>query len=271
MAVFILLVAALPTLAENRVLYVTHEPGTWHDYGAQVVSFRELADAAGWDLTLVTGDLDRLSEFLRTPDYGQAHDAIVYNFCLPDARDLQAMTNLMDQTKRHGVPALLLHCSMHSWWDTFKRGEEIPGHDNHGARARSSLVDRWRAKNPGEPFPLWGDFTGIASTSHGPKSTIKLTKLVDHPALLNLPDNYETPDSELYNNEYTLPQVKPLIRGKQRAFFGAWRAESVVMWEVQRGAGTLMGLTWGHGEKDWNDPVFRQLLTDSVNYLADGR
>ena len=65
-----------------------------------------------------------------------------------------------------------------------------------------------------------------------------------------------------------LPDVKPLLQGKQKAFFGAWRAEAVVMWEVQRGAGTVLALTWGHGEEDWNDPVFRQLVTDSVDYLA---
>ena len=29
-----------------------------------------------------------------------------------------------------------------------------------------------------------------------------------------------------------------------------------------------MGLTLGHGEQDWSDPVFRDLLTGGVNYLS---
>ncbi len=269
LVVLMLGTTSLLALAERKVLYVTHEPGTWHAYTEQLASFKQLADSANWQLVVATGDLQALGNFLRQPDYGMGYDAIVYNFCLADARDLEAMTNLMAQTLEHGVPALLLHCAMHSWWDTFKRGSEIPGHDNHGARASESLVERWKSSNPDQPFPLWGDFTGIASTSHGPQSEIALEKVAEHPALRNVPDGYETPETELYNNEYTLPGVKPLLKGKQRAFFGAWRAEAVVMWEVQRGAGTLLALTWGHGDEDWSDPVFRQLLIDSVDYLAE--
>jgi len=64
-------------LAGGKVLYVTHEPGRWHDYSQQREVFVAIADEAGWDLTVASGDKE-------------------------------AMENLINQARDGGVPALLL-------------------------------------------------------------------------------------------------------------------------------------------------------------------
>jgi hypothetical protein len=247
--------------AGGKVLYVTHEPGRWHDYTAQLGAFRELASIAGWELTVATGDVDALMAFLRTPHFAAGQGAIVYNFCLADSRDLTAMTNLMAQTEQQGVPALLVHCAMHSWWDTFKKGREIPGNELGTARAHRKVLKQWQQTHPDTPFPAWGDFTGVASTRHGPKKPIVLDGQAGHPTTASIPNGYSTGKTELYNNHYVTRDVAPLVIGRQG------KDEAIVMWQAPRGNGQIIGLTLGHADEEWTDPVFLAMLRDAVNYL----
>ena len=257
----------LPTvaLAGGKVLYVTHEPGRWHDYSQQRTAFEAIADDAGWELTVASGDKDAMLAFLRSPDYALGHDAVVYNFCLANSRDIDAMENLISQTRDGGVPALLVHCAMHSWWDTFKKGKAISGNALGLARANKRLLKSWNQSQPDRPLPAWGDFTGIASTAHGPKKPIALQPVTAHPIAADLPGDYQTGKTELYNNHYSTPDVVPLLRGKQGD------EEAIVAWLAPRGKSQVMGLTLGHADEEWGDPVFLQLLSNSVNFLISGR
>jgi len=258
----LMLSLAATAFAGNKVLYVTHEPGRWHNYSDQLAVIRKLASEADWELSIATGSYDETVDFLRTPYFGLGHDAIVYNFCFADSRDMDAMTNLIHQTVGNGVPALLIHCSMHSWWDTYKKGKPIPGNAIGKARASKSLLRKWQKEHPDESMPAWGDFTGIASTGHGSKKPIELSTVqADHPATASLPKGYATSPTELYNNIYITADTVPLLMGKQG------KKESVVMWLSPRGKSQIIGLTLGHAAPEWEDPVFHSLLVDSVNYL----
>ena len=158
----------------------------------------------------MTGTYDEQLARLRTPDYGKPFDALVYNFCFAESRDLEAAANLMDQTRKHGVPALLVHCAMHSWWPTYKTGQPGalgPTYQGH-ALAEPDLVAAWHKAHPRRPFPAWGDFTGIGSTRHGRLAPIELVKVADdHPATRRFPASLTTGDTELYNNVYRLDGV----------------------------------------------------------------
>lgn len=247
--------------AAPRVLYVTHEPGRWHNYTAQLQAFRELAATAEWDLTVASGDVDALLAYLKQPGYAAGRDVIVYNFCLANSQDTAALDNVIAQTEQAGIPALLVHCAMHSWWATFRKGKEIPG--NAGpARASGKLLRQWQKDHPDRPLPAWGDFTGVASTRHGPQQPITLRATGEHPATAGLPAGYSTAATELYNNHYVTDGVQPLLYGRQGD------SEAIVMWTVARGAGRIVGLTLGHAQPEWEDPVFLRLLADSVEWLA---
>ena len=256
----------LPALAQaqGKVLYVTHEPGRWHDYTQQRQAFEGVAEAAGWELNVASGDKDTMLAFLRSADYAAEQDAVVYNFCLADSRDMEAMENLVRQTAELGVPALLVHCAMHSWWDTFKKGKAISGNDLGLARANKRLLKSWAEQHPERPLPAWGDFTGVASTAHGPKKPIALTAATPHPLSADLPAGYHTGNTELYNNHYVTPDVVALIQGKQG------KDEAIVAWLAPRGKSQVMGLTLGHDSDEWEDPVFLQLLSNAVNFLIAG-
>ncbi len=249
------------TLSANKVLYVTHEPGRWHEYTPQLASFKEIATQAKWELTVATGSLEETLAFLGKKDFAAGQDAIVYNFCLADSTDLVAMTNLMRQTEEQGVPALLTHCSMHSWWSTYKKGKLIPGNPLGKARANKKVLKAWQDSNPNTPLPAWGDFTGVASTGHGRQKPIEVIASGDHPATTGLPSRYTTAKTELYNNHYLTEDITPLAVGRQG------KDEAIVMWLAPRGKGQIVGLTLGHGADEWNDPVFRSLLINGVNYL----
>jgi Trehalose utilisation len=253
----------LPLLAQaaGKVLYVTHEPGRWHDYTAQLNAFRAVAQGSEWDLTVASGDKDALFEFLRSANFAAEQDVVVYNFCLANSQDIGAMENLIIQTTEGGIPAMLLHCGMHSWWDTFKKGKPIPGNPLGEARANKRLLKRWQKEDPEKTLPAWGDFTGVASTGHGPKKPIQLIALEPHPLSKDLPANYSTTPTELYNNHYITPEVQPLIRGRQG------KDEAVVAWLAPRGASLLLGITLGHDSDEWQDPVFLKLLENGVNFL----
>ncbi len=249
----------------KKILYFTHEPGTYHKYTPQLAIFRQLAKRAGWDLTVMTGEHEAQIEKLRHPDFGKGFDAIVYNFCFAYSRDLEAAANLIAQTREHGVPAMLIHCSLHSWWPTFKTG--TPGNlgpNYHGnAKAEEELVQQWRLKHGDRPFPVWGDFTGIASTVHGKSAPISMQKVKEHPATRRFPKEFTTGNSELYNNVYQLEQVVPLLRGVQG------KDDFVVMWTCPQGKSEVLGLTVGHDVNDWTKGPYQNLIIDGVNYLAE--
>ncbi|MDX1564884.1 MAG: hypothetical protein R3236_05725 [Phycisphaeraceae bacterium] len=250
-------------VSKPKVLYFTHEPGRYHKYKPQKEIFVKLAEKAGWDVTVWTGSYKEQVAKLRTPDFGRGYHAIVYNFCFAKSKDLEAASNLMKQTRVHGVPAMLIHCSMHSWWPTFKRGK--PGLiEGSKARTDPKLLAEWKKKNPDVPFPAWGDFTGVASGGHGPKKPITMNiveKNKNHPAVAGYPDGFKTGNTELYNNIYVTDDVVPLIEGVQG------RAKAIVMWTAPQGKSQVLGLTLGHGVGDWEASSYHTLITNSVNYL----
>lgn len=259
----------------TRVLYFTHEPGKWHKYTPQLEHFKKIADKAKWEYSVMTGSHDSQINQLRAKDFGKGFDAIVYNFCFAKSEDHEACQNLQDQTTIHGVPALLIHCSMHSFWGTYKaprakKGKEIDMSlytnvgKNKEAIALKSHVDAWEKQHPNKPFPVWGDFTGVASTSHGPKEPIKVEKVTQHPATANYPDNHTTMASELYNNYYITEDVTPLLKGTQEKTSD----EAIIMWEAQRGKGKVMGLTLGHYPEEWETEAFQSLIINGVNSLV---
>ena len=285
--ILLLFVLSSFAMAQKKVLYFTHEPGRWHKYAPQKAIFIQLAEKAGWDLTVSTGEHDPQIVALRNPELTKGYDAVIYNFCFAASKDLEAVSNVIAQTREKGVPAMVIHCAMHSFWGTFKNGHK--GRPATGeAKPLPELVEKWNKENPGKDFPIWGDFTGVASTFHGPKTPIKVTKCCDHEATKSLsPGGYTTVNAELYNNFYVLDSVKPLLKGLQESYPKAIdrkikkgqkltdkekntpknKDEAIVMWQVPQGKSEVIGLSLGHGEEEWNQPEFQGLLIDSVNYL----
>ena len=281
--------------AGKKVLYVTHEPGKYHKYTPQKKIFIDVAEKAGWDLTVSTGDHEPQIVALRDPKLTEGYDAIVYNFCFASSKDLQALSNVVAQTREKGTPCMVVHCSMHSFWGTFKKGTPVGTKHGSKAVADPKVIAEWEKTNPGKDFPIWGDFTGVASTGHGPRAPIEIEKCCEHSATKSIPaTGYTTaPVSELYNNFYVLDTVTPLLKGTQtqvdkkiakkvksgkelnaaekKKLANPRKSTATVMWVVPQGKSKVLGLTLGHDEGEWNQPEFQSLLTDGVNFLINGK
>jgi len=280
--------------AEKKVLYFTHEPGKYHEYTPQKEIFIKIAKRAGWELTVSTGSHEEQIQKLRNENLTKGFDAVVYNFCFAACKDLKAIGNVIAQTRKKGTPSMLIHCSMHSFWATYKTGKAgALGADYKGiAKADPKLVAEWNKNYAGQPFPVWGDFTGVASTGHGPKLPIKVKKCCEHEATKGITaDGYTTVNGELYNNFYVLKSVKPLLQGTQAQYprkiakkmaagkeltdkekkIKAKVATACVMWDVPQGKSRVIGLTLGHSTAEWQQSEFQALIINGVNSLIKNK
>ncbi|WDE98621.1 hypothetical protein PQO03_12315 [Lentisphaera profundi] len=264
----------------QKVLYVTTEPGKHHDYTAQRLIFEKVALEAGWDYTVHSNEHYEQLKQLADSDLTKGYDAVIYNFCFANSKDLLTTENLIKQTREKGTPAMVIHCSMHSFWATFKNGDpKALGSDYKGqAKADAEEVKKWKATYPDREFPVWGDFTGIASTGHGPKIPMKVEKCCEHEATKSLAKGgYTTVNAELYNNYYLVDGVQPLLRGVQKGMGTKGRGknkktykvddEAIIMWQVPQGKSEVVGLTTGHSTEEWQQKEFQLLIKDAVNYL----
>lgn len=253
----------------TKVLYVTMEPGRYHDYTTQKGLFSEISTKNKWDTTIMTSTYEGIIKKLAdNPNFGDGYDVIVYNFCVAGSQDLNAPYNIIEQTKTKGIPAMLIHGTLHSFWPTYKeRGDKsvhVAGLPEK-ARAKKALVEKWNKENPGKAFPSWASLTGIASTSHGPKTPVKTTNLIpDHGSIKGVPE-YETVNAELYNNYISGEESKTtlsIVKGTQG------KKSSTVLWEHPLGKSKVISFTLGHSNEEWKQPEFQQIITNSVNYLA---
>lgn len=125
------------------------------------------------------------------PRYADGYDVVIHNECAADEDDPAALDAVL-APHRNGVPAVNLHCAMHSY--------------------RSG--DWKRPVKPGAANARWFEFTGIQSSGHGPQSPIRLTVASPgHPVAQGF-QPYTTGSDELYNSLSAFG-VTPVLSGVQ--------------------------------------------------------
>jgi type 1 glutamine amidotransferase len=184
-------------------------------------------------------------------DWARDFDVIIHDECCSDVTDLDLINRILEP-HRQGLPAVVLHCGMHCY--------------------RS-------AGYPNKVTP-WFEFTGLASTGHGPQLPIAVAFTdTESPITRGLKD-WTTINEELYNN-YTgklLGTAHALVRGKQtlRGKDGTESvADCVVAWtNIYRGKTKVFATTLGHNNATVADPRYLDLVTRgllwSVGKLDDG-
>ena len=255
-----------------KVLYVTHEPGKWHKYTPQRQIFEKIAKEHNWDLTVMSGSHDEVEEKLATqPHFGEGADVIVYNFCMAHSTKLGAPHNIIQQTKEKGIPAFLIHCSLHSFWATYKESDKgvHPEGANPKAMAQKELVAQWKEQHPDTPFPAWPNMTGIASTRHGKRAPIEAKPLdASHPCFKGVETYTTHKKAELYNNFISIeesPKSTVLMEGHQ------FEQSAAILWEHPLGKSKSLSFTLGHGIGEWQQEPFQKIIANSVHYLAHSK
>jgi type 1 glutamine amidotransferase len=239
-----------------RVLLVAG--GCCHEYDKQTLSLKEGIEARLNAVVDVAYNPDKSTkatfEIYKSKDWAKDFDVIIHDECSADVTDPAYVANILDAHKA-GVPAVNLHCAMHSYrWGNFREAVK-PGADNAG----------------------WYEMLGLQSTGHGPQEPIDITFTAkDHPITQGL-ENWTTIKEELYNNIQILGGT-PLASGKQMAMPKVKKGEkpnpdakpteanAVVAWTNEFGPNKtrIFSTTIGHNTATVQDERYLKLITRAL-------
>ena len=215
--------------------------GCCHDYAKQKEILKQGIEARARVEVTISYDPDKgvkhLNPVYESPQWSRGYDVIIHDECCSGVVDLDIINRILEPHRR-GLPAVVLHCGMHSY--------------------RSA---GWPQTTP------WFEFTGLPSTGHGPQVPIAITYVdKESPITQGLAD-WTTIKEELYNNSSgsLLPTAHALARGKQntRSKDGKESTQDyVVTWtNTYAGKTRVFATTLGHNNETVEDARYLDLVT----------
>ena len=177
------------------------------------------------------------------PDYAKGYDLVIHDECAADINDPVLVAGVL-QPHRDGLPAVNLHCAIHSY---------RIGDPNDPAK-------------PGTPHAFWFDFLGLQSSGHGAQKPITVTYLdPEHPTTRGMA-NWTTIPEELYNNIQVWGSTKPLARGRQDAGDQPGQNDTTVVWTHEYGPKKtrVFSTSLGHNNETVADPRYLDLVTHGI-------
>lgn len=249
-----------PLAAEQKPLRVlVVAGGCCHDYATQKEVLKKGIEARVNAVVEVVYDPTKstkpLFELFKSPDWGKNFDVVVHDECAADITDQAYVANIVNAHK-NGLPAVNLHCAMHSYrWGNFKQPVKA-GDDNAS----------------------WYEMLGLQSTGHGPQQPIAISFTdKSHPVTAGLAD-WTTINEELYNNVQVLG-AKTLATGNQKIpekkdkkgkVTPASEANAIVAWTNEFGPKKtrIFSTTIGHNNATVEDARYLDLVGRAVLWSA---
>lgn len=224
--------------------------GCCHDYARQKDLLTQGISARANVSWTIAYDPDEgtkhLNPIYEKEDWAKGFDVIVHDECCSDVKDLKTIERIL-QPHRDGVPAVLLHCAMHSY-----RSEGWP-----------------------DAMTPWFEFTGLKTTGHGPQVPIEVRYTDAENAVTKGLENWTTIQEELYNN-YSgelLDGATELARGKQAVPTDDGRIQTedcVVAWTLHyRGKARVFATTLGHNNDTVADSRYLDLVSRGLLWSVD--
>lgn len=207
--------------------------GCCHDYAQQKLILSEgISSRANVEFSIVHEDAaDKKFErehkvsIYEKADWAKGYDVVLHNECFGKVTDNEFINRI---AKPHfdGVPAVMLHCSAHSY--------------------RMAETDEWRK------------CVGQKSMSHEKNRDMTVINVAkEHPVMKGFPAEWLNPKDELYKNDFLYPNFVGLAK--------AWGEETqkdhFVVWVNTYGEGKVFGTTMGHNNETMAHPVFLDLVT----------
>lgn len=235
-----------------KVLLITG--GCCHDYAAQKDLLKRGLEQRANIVVQQMHTADKSTKpplaCLATPDYVAGYDLVIHDECAAGISDVDLVNNVL-KPHLEGIPAVNLHCAMHSYRVT---------------------PDVGRPMQPGSAGALWFDFLGLQSSGHGPQEPIAITFVASENPIVKSMANWTTIKEELYNNVQdpkNFPGHQSLASGKQtvKAKDGTLSDKTaVVVWTNTYGPkqARVFSTTLGHNNLTVNDPRFLDLVTRGV-------
>ncbi|MGY8769282.1 MAG: ThuA domain-containing protein [Pirellulales bacterium] len=244
---------AAEKISPLRVLIVAG--GCCHDYVAQTKILKEGIEARiHANVTVVLNKSTSTNtrfEIYESDDWAKDYDVIIHDECSASVIERPYIDRILAAHK-NGVPAVNLHCAMHSYRFGDFRSAVADGADNAG----------------------WYEMLGLQSTGHGPKLPIdiKFTN-AKHPITQGM-KNWTTINEELYNNVRVFSGAEALASGDQLQKPNAKAlkknpdlkpklSNAVVVWTNQYGPKKtrIFSTTLGHYNETVEDPRYLDLVT----------
>ena len=235
LATLLLLLVAAIARADDvkplRVLMVTG--GCCHDYENQKMILAEgISGRANVEFTIVheegpkgKGDKTHRISIYEKADWAKGFDVVLHNECFGGVEDV-AFVERIAKAHFNGVPAVMLHCSTHSY--------------------RMAGTDEWRK------------CVGQKSMSHEKKRDLHVINLrPEHPVMAGFPKEWLDKSDELYKNEFLYEHFVPLAK----AYGQDTGKDHNLVWVNNYGEARVFGTTMGHENSTMSDPVYLDLVT----------
>ena len=216
-----------------RALLVTG--GCCHNYALQseqlTNAIAKLANV-GWTIVKEGGTGTKaMIPLYDDENWAKGYDVVVHNECFADTADTNYIRRITSAHKA-GVPAVVIHCAMHTY--------------------RATGIDDWR------------EFLGVTSKRHDHQSRYAVKKVVEHPIVKGIPEDWKTPMDELYIIDKLWPNAKALANSVSERDGKTYP----VIWTNQYGKARVFGTTYGHSDATFRDPVFLEYVSRGVLWAA---
>lgn len=239
MAIMILVPADSEAMQDNdplKVLMITG--GGWHDYEEQKQILEDgLTDRIGnisFTIDNEVGDqADVKTSIHDDTDWAAEYDLVLYNHCHSGVDDVEYIERIVDAHVENQLPAVMLHCAMHSYRGDTRR---------------------------------WFEFVGARSHRHEGHQPFTVEAVeTDHPIMANFPRSWRTPHGELYEIVELIQSAEPLARAygidTDRYHDVAWTHE----YEGVR----VFSSTLGHHNETMGHDVNLNLVAAGLLWAAD--
>lgn len=234
-----LLSASSPTAAAQQpaphILFITG--GGWHDFeGQKVVLIEGISQRLNATFTVdheagsnASAELSRFQD----PDWAKGFDLVLYNISLSTDQKPETAQAIIDSHVKHGVPAVFLHGSTHSYRRT--------GNQN------------------------WFHFLGARSMRHENQRPFTNEVLnPGHPVMAGFPDRWPQPQGELYVIEEIFSTATPLAH----AFGVQTEAYQPTIWVNHYQGVRVFVTTIGHHTETMRMPTYLDLVARGIEWAT---
>lgn len=159
------------------------------------------------------------------PDFWKNYDVIIHNECFGQVNDVAFVEAISNAHLVHGVPAVMLHCSTHSY--------------------RAAKTEAWR------------ETLGITSTYHEKNRDLTIRTVgKEHPIMRGVPATWSDPKDELYVAAKFWPSATPLAV----AYGEDTKKDHPVIWLNNAGKAKVFATTLGHNNSTMQNAVFQEIV-----------
>ena len=202
--------------------------GCCHDYDRQkLILTRGISARANvrWTVVHQGGTTtDTKIPLYDDPNWADGFDIVVHNECFAGVTDKEFVDRIL-KPHREGLPAILIHCSMHC----YRVGDD-----------------------------RWFEFCGVQSPGHGPHYSYTINnEQPDHPIMTGFGERFVTPKGELYHSAKVFDTATPLgIASRQSD-----DQPQVCIWTNDYHGTRVFATTVGHYNETMVEPVYMDMMT----------